>query len=106
MGIPLSPRGPARAQQYVKYHVSLKSWVCSPDRQPIAPKSLIDVSRKSVTVVLMPKAVPFDSYGGADVLEVRDVPCPVLESSPSTDVRDAFWEVELRHTRGNLVLRP
>jgi NADPH:quinone reductase-like Zn-dependent oxidoreductase len=25
----------------------------------------------------MPKAVQFDSYGGIDVLEVRDVPRPV-----------------------------
>ena len=54
----------------------------------------------------MPKAVPFDSYGGIDVLEVRDAPCPVLESSPSIAVRDAFREVELRYTRGKLVLRP
>jgi glyoxylase-like metal-dependent hydrolase (beta-lactamase superfamily II) len=28
----------------------------------------------------MPKAVQFDSYGGVDVLEVRDVPRPVLEA--------------------------
>ena len=28
----------------------------------------------------MPKAVQFDSYGGVDVLEVRDVPRPVPEA--------------------------
>ena len=38
---------------------------------------LIDTSRKSTTVALMPKAVQFDSYGGVDVLEVRDVPRPL-----------------------------
>ena len=48
----------------------------------------------------MPKAVRFDSYDDVDVLEVRDVPRPVPD-----DVRDAFREVELRHTRGKLVLR-
>jgi NADPH:quinone reductase-like Zn-dependent oxidoreductase len=40
---------------------------------------LIDTSRKSATLALMPKAVQFDSYGGVDVLEVRDVPRPVPE---------------------------
>ena len=28
----------------------------------------------------MPKAVQFDSYGGVDVLEVRDVPRPIPEA--------------------------
>ena len=37
---------------------------------------LIDVSCKSA-LAPMPKAVQFDSYGGVDVLEVRDVPRPV-----------------------------
>ena len=32
------------------------------------------------TVAIMPKAVQFDSYGGVDVLEVRDVPRPVPEA--------------------------
>jgi hypothetical protein len=41
---------------------------------------LIDVSRKSPTVALMPKAVQFDSYGGVDVLEVRDVARPVPQA--------------------------
>jgi NADPH:quinone reductase-like Zn-dependent oxidoreductase len=38
---------------------------------------LIDTSPKTATVALMPKAVQFDSYGGVDVLEVRDMPRPV-----------------------------
>ena len=117
----------------------------------------------------MPKAVQFDSYGGVDVLEVRDVPRPIPEAGevlvevraagitpseavirsgaltdqfPATfpsgqgsdlaavvaeladlvtrgelevpiagvfalnDVRGALRKVELRHTRGKLVLRP
>ena len=114
----------------------------------------------------MSKAVQFDSYGGIDVLEVRDVPRPVPAAGevlvevraaginpsegvirsgalhhlfPATfpsgqgsdlagvvadliargelevpiagvfaldDVRDAFRQLELRHTRGKLVLRP
>ena len=40
---------------------------------------LIDTSCKSASVALMPKAVQFDSYGGIDVLEVRDVPRPFRE---------------------------
>jgi NADPH:quinone reductase-like Zn-dependent oxidoreductase len=141
-----------------RYHVTDRS-----DHQ------LIDTSRKSATVVLMPKAVQFDSYGGVDVHEVRDVPRPIPEAGevlvevraaginpsaavirsgaladqfPATfpsgegsdlarvvaeladlvtrgelevpiagvfalnDVRDAVRKVELRHTRGKLVLRP
>jgi NADPH:quinone reductase-like Zn-dependent oxidoreductase len=41
---------------------------------------LIDISCKAIIVALMPKAVQFDSYGGVDVLEVRDVPRPVPEA--------------------------
>jgi NADPH:quinone reductase-like Zn-dependent oxidoreductase len=37
-------------------------------------------SFKYVTVTDMPKAVQFDSYGGVDVLEVRDVPRPVPQA--------------------------
>jgi hypothetical protein len=40
-------------------------------------RTLIDTSCISPTLVPMPKAVQFDSYGGVDVLEVRDVPRPV-----------------------------
>src|SRR3984893_8035675 len=43
-------------------------------------ETLIDMSCTSATVSVMPKAVQFDSYGGVDVLEVRDVPCPVPEA--------------------------
>jgi hypothetical protein len=46
-------------------------------------QQLIDISCKITTVALMPTAVRFDSYGGVDVLDV-----------------------EMRHTRGTLVLRP
>ena len=38
------------------------------------------MSCKSATVAVMPKAVQFDSYGGVDVLEVRDVSRPVPEA--------------------------
>jgi hypothetical protein len=41
---------------------------------------LIDTSCKAIIVALMLKAVQFDSYGGVDVLEVRDVPRPVPEA--------------------------
>ena len=45
--------------------------------EPVVIDQLIDTSCKSTTVALMAKAVQFDSYGGIDVLEVRDVPRPV-----------------------------
>jgi NADPH:quinone reductase-like Zn-dependent oxidoreductase len=38
------------------------------------------MSCKAIIVALMPKAVQFDSYGGVEVLEVRDVPRPVPEA--------------------------
>jgi hypothetical protein len=38
---------------------------------------MIDTSRKTTTVALMGKAVPFGSSGDVDVLEVCDVPRPV-----------------------------
>jgi len=38
---------------------------------------MIDISRKSDRLELMSRAVQFDSYGGIDVLEVRDVPRPI-----------------------------
>ena len=38
------------------------------------------MSCNSATVAIMPKTVQFDSYGGVDVLEVRDVPRPVPEA--------------------------
>jgi hypothetical protein len=62
---------------------------------------MIDTSRKSATLALMSKAVQLDSYGGVDVLEV-----PIAGVCALNDVRDAFREVALRHTRGKLVLRP
>ena len=43
-------------------------------------RKLIDTSCKSTNVALVPKAVQFNSYGGVDVLEVRDVPRPVPEA--------------------------
>jgi hypothetical protein len=50
--------------------------VTAPGRWSIRRRSstdqLIDTSRNSTTVALMTKAVQFDSYGGVDVLEVRD----------------------------------
>jgi len=41
-------------------------------------RNMIDISCSLATVLVMSKAVQFDSYGGVDVLEVRDVtpPCP------------------------------
>src|ERR1700759_5223154 len=38
---------------------------------------MIDISRKLNGLELMSRAVQFDSYGGVDVLEVRDVPRPI-----------------------------
>jgi NADPH:quinone reductase-like Zn-dependent oxidoreductase len=38
------------------------------------------MSCKAIIVALMAKAVQFDSYGGVEVLEVRDVPRPVPEA--------------------------
>ena len=38
---------------------------------------MIDISRNSNRLELMSRAVQFDSYGGIDVLEVRDVPRPI-----------------------------
>ena len=38
---------------------------------------MIDISRKLNRLELMSRAVQFDSYGGIDVLEVRDVPRPI-----------------------------
>src|ERR1700751_4481334 len=43
-------------------------------------RNLIDMSCTVATVLVMPKVVQFDSYGGGDVLEVRDVPRPVPEA--------------------------
>jgi NADPH:quinone reductase-like Zn-dependent oxidoreductase len=58
----------------------------------------------------MPRAVQFDSYGGVDVLEVRDVPRPLPEAGQVlVEIRAAGinpTEVGLRHPRGKLVLRP
>jgi NADPH:quinone reductase-like Zn-dependent oxidoreductase len=44
---------------------------------PIGSTQLLDTSRNIPTLEIMMKAVQFDSYGGLDVLEVRDVPRPV-----------------------------
>src|ERR1700693_5667208 len=41
---------------------------------------MIDRSCNLATVLVMSKAVQFDSYGGVDVLDVRDVPRPVPEA--------------------------
>src|ERR1700736_4462376 len=41
---------------------------------------MIDRSCNLATVLVMSKAVQFDSYGDVDVLEVRDVPRPVPEA--------------------------
>lgn len=38
---------------------------------------MLDISCELSTLVVMGKAVRFDSYGGLEVLEVRDVPRPV-----------------------------
>lgn len=38
---------------------------------------MIDISRNVTRLELMSRAVQFDSYGGIDVLEVRDVPRPI-----------------------------
>jgi NADPH:quinone reductase-like Zn-dependent oxidoreductase len=46
----------------------------------IALSDIDDMSSTVVNVKLMSKAVQFDSYGGVDVLEVRDVPRPVPEA--------------------------
>jgi hypothetical protein len=53
----------------------------------------------------MPKAVQFDSYGGVDVLEVRDVPRPVPGAGEvlvevRADWRPAVSEETLRDVLG------
>jgi NADPH:quinone reductase-like Zn-dependent oxidoreductase len=61
--------------------------------------------------------VHFDSYGSIDVLEVTaaiaasappwgELEVPITGVFALDDVRDAFRQLELRHTRGKLVLRP
>jgi NADPH:quinone reductase-like Zn-dependent oxidoreductase len=46
---------------------------CATDRC----QTLLDMSRIDITLNVMARAVQFDSYGGLEVLEVRDVPRPV-----------------------------
>ncbi|TDW22041.1 hypothetical protein [Kribbella kalugense] len=81
----------------------------------------------------MPKAVRYDGFGGIDVLRVEEVPRPVpgdgqvlvrvkaaginpseavirmgavADLFPLAQVREAYTELERRHTRGKIVLRP
>jgi NADPH:quinone reductase-like Zn-dependent oxidoreductase len=61
---------------------------------------VIDTSCKATIVTFMPKAVQFDLVARGE-LEV-----PIAGVFALNDVRDAFRKVELRHTRGKLVLRP
>ena len=61
---------------------------------------MIDTSCKATIVTFMPKAVQFDLVARGE-LEV-----PIAGVFARSDVRDAFRKVELRHTRGKLVLRP
>jgi NADPH:quinone reductase-like Zn-dependent oxidoreductase len=61
---------------------------------------VIDTSCKATIVTFMPKAVQFD-------LVARGEPeVPITGVFALSDVRDAFREVEQRHTCGKLVLRP
>ena len=60
-------------------------WSCQDAARPAvrresrgADRARAGITRAAITVVAaMSKAVQFDSYGGIDVLEVRDVPKPV-----------------------------
>jgi NADPH:quinone reductase-like Zn-dependent oxidoreductase len=55
----------------------------------------------------MPRTVRFDSYGGVEVFQVRDVTRPVpAVDQVLVEVRAAAINPKLRHTRGKLVLRP
>jgi hypothetical protein len=51
----------------------------------------------------MPKAVRYDQFGGIDVLRVEEVERPVPADG---QVCEAYTELERRHTRGKIVLRP
>jgi NADPH:quinone reductase-like Zn-dependent oxidoreductase len=58
------------------------------------------------------KAVRFDRYGDIDVLQLARlagatvVEVPIARVYPLDEVREAYRELEHRHTRGKIVLRP
>jgi hypothetical protein len=58
----------------------------------------------------MPKAVRYDEFGGIDVLQVEEVARPVpgdgAHVDPLAQVREAYTELERRHTHAKIILRP
>ena len=63
----------------------------------------------------MPKAVRYDEFGGIDVLRVAglagliaggQLEVPIANVYPLAQVREAYTELERRHTHGKIVLVP